>query len=160
MNMKWIAYVALCFGAIGCRPASRSAIDQACSYWTGTPVPVTASDTAPPPVTRNIRHEVTLPLTDTARGTNWGRVSFLAPFNSEYIAATSLGVTLEVAGALVTPLGPICPGEADGHAVMLTALAHELRLDNAAAPSTGLVLVENRNRRSTSGGSGGDLDFD
>lgn len=160
--MNWIAYMACLFGTIGCISVGHeAAVEQACSLWTGTPVPVTASETAPPPVTQAIRHDVTLPLTDTVRGTSWGRVSFLAPFNSEYVAATSLGVKLEVSTAQVTALGPICAGQADGHAVTLTALAHELRLDNAAAPSTGLVLVENRNRRRTSGsGGGGDFDFD
>ena len=159
--MKWIAYVACFVGAIGCTSASRSAIEQTCLFWSGAPVPVTASDTAPPPVAQKVRYDVTLPLTDVVRGTNWGRLSFLAPFNSEYIAATSPGVGLEVSTAQVTPLGPICDGQAEGHLVTLSALAYEVRLDNVAAPSTGLVLVENRSRRRTSGGGGGgDLDFD
>jgi hypothetical protein len=158
--MKGIAYAALLFGSLGCTSVGRDAIEQVCRQWTGTPVPVTASDSAPPPVTQNIRYEVALPLTDAAGGTNWGQLSFLAPFNSEYIAVTSPGVKLEVAAAQVTALGPICAGQADGHAVMLPALAHEFRLDNADAPSTGLVLGENRNRRRTTGSGGGDLDFD
>jgi hypothetical protein len=158
--MKRIAYISCLLGMVGCGLGRESAVEKACQLWTSVPVAVTASDTSPPAVLQNSRYEVALPLVGIAAGSGWGRVSFAAPFNSQYVVATSPGVTLDINAAPVTALGPICEGQADGHTVVLTAVPHDLRLGNPVAASTGLVIAENRSRRQTSGGGGGDLDFD
>lgn len=146
----------LCTGALaaGCVPTREDAIKRTCDLWTVTPTAITATDAAAPSVRVNVRYEVTLAA---GAGTS-GRLSFAAPFNSEYVVATSPGVSVSVVGGAVSKLGPICAGQADGHAVTLTAITHTLEL--GGAPMTGLVLAEDRSRRKSSGGGGGDLDFD